>query len=71
MLSYDLYKNALLNPDKLVFARGKHEFESLQDVADNDPEYLLFIVESSGTDEVTVEIVTDFIAENPEYFDKI
>jgi len=49
-----------------VFTRGKHEGESLDDMALEDPEYLIFLVKESETDEETKEAIEEYLVTHPE-----
>lgn len=71
MLNYGLFKKPLLDPDKLVFNKGAHQFESLEDVAKDNPEYLEFLISESNTDMESIYIIQDFICEHPDYFEEV
>lgn len=64
MLRYNIFpEQPILDPDKLVFTRGKYQFESLEDVAAKDIRYLIYLVEESGTDEASIGLVEEFMDE--------
>jgi len=49
-----------------IFTRGKHEGKSLEDMALDDPRYLIFLVEESETDEETKEAIEEYMEIHPE-----
>ncbi len=64
-------KLPLLSTRKEVFTRGKYEFQTLDEVARKDPEYLIFIVEQSETDQGTIGYIQEWIEQNPSYFEEV
>jgi hypothetical protein len=60
-------KQPLLHPEKKVFTRGKHQFESLEDVAEKDVDYLTWVAYESKTDEQTKLEIIEFLNQHPGY----
>jgi hypothetical protein len=61
---------SLIDKRKLVFRRGTHQFESLVDVAESAPDYLLWLYHHSRIGGADREIVGEFIENHPDYFDE-
>lgn len=57
----------LLNENTGTFAWGKHEGKTLEEVADSDIEYLVFLVEESETDTDTKIAIEVFLEDHPDY----
>jgi hypothetical protein len=53
------------------FTRGAHEHETLLEVAESDPEYLVYLMEEGKTDQDTLNAIEEFMEESPEYFEDI
>ena len=56
----------LLNENTGKFSWGKHEGETLEEVADSDVEYLVFLVEESDTDTYTKQEIWSFLNDHPD-----
>ena len=51
-----------------IFTRGKHEDETLEEVAETDTEYLIWLCEISETDAESIQSVAEFLTEHPDYY---
>lgn len=60
-----------LNIKKEVFARGEHKYETLQEVAEEDSEYLVWLVQESNTDQVTKDYIESWLEEHPQYLNGV
>ena len=70
MLNYEIIDKPFIDPDKLVFNRGQYQFESLEEISERNPAYILFLAEGR-TDEASCEILQEFIEEHPDYFEGV
>ena len=61
-------KVALYDADKDEFTRGEYEGWSLGAVAEENPSYILFLLDSE-TDADTKEELRIYIEDNPDYFE--
>lgn len=69
-LDFSLYKKPLVDLEKMVFTRGYHEFKTVEEVAEEEPYYILWIINSSETDRHSKDILTDFVENHPGYFEE-
>lgn len=63
-------KIPLIDQEELMFNRGKYEYMTIPEVAETDPNYLVFLVESSKTDSASISIIEDFMEQNPSFFNE-
>ncbi len=61
----------LYNLEKDEFTRGEHQGESMTSVAEDNPDYLLFLTAAGTIDESTIDAIVDFIEINPEFFEDL
>ena len=61
----------LIDAETLKFVRGKHEGEGIAEVAKADIEFLLWIVYDSQVSKDDMDVIENWLWENPDYCDLV
>jgi len=59
----------LYDEDNDQFTRGVHEEKDILTVAKTEPEYLIFLLLKTSTDQTTLNLIEQFVEDNPELFE--